>query len=121
VPLKDIAQRQEISLNYLEHLITPLIISGLMRSHRGPAGGVQLARPPADIRRSEVISLVEGNVEPVECVGSPGLCGRSGTCATREVWVKLERAVKSVLDSVTLEDLAERQKQKEMSLIAGKV
>jgi Rrf2 family transcriptional regulator, cysteine metabolism repressor len=116
VPLKDVARRQEISLNYLEHLITPLIIAGLMRSHRGPAGGVELARPPADIKLSEVIRLVEGSVEPVDCVGSPGLCSRSAGCVTRDVWVELERAVNSVLDSVTLADLVERQKKKGESL-----
>lgn len=121
VPLKDIAQRQEISLNYLEHLITPLIIAGLMRSHRGPAGGVELARPPSDIRLSEVIRLVEGSVDPVDCVGSPELCHRSASCVTRDVWVELEKAVSSVLDSVTLADLVERQKKKELSLSAGKV
>lgn len=113
MPLKDVAQRQELSLNYLEHLVTPLIIAGLMRSHRGPAGGVELAKPPSDIRLSEVIRLVEGNVEPVDCVGEPGVCVRSDGCVTRDIWVELERAVISVLDSVTLQDLVERQKKKE--------
>ena len=121
VPLKDIARRQEISLNYLEHLITPLIIAGVMRSHRGPAGGVELAKSPASIRLSEVIRLVEGNLEPVDCVGSPELCPRSGSCVTRDVWVELEMAVRSVLDSVTLEDLAERQKKRDLSLSVGMV
>jgi Rrf2 family cysteine metabolism transcriptional repressor len=121
VPLKDVAQRQEVSLNYLEHLVTPLIIAGLMRSYRGPAGGVELARPPADIRLSEIIRLVEGNVEPVDCVGDPAICARSAGCVTRDVWVELERAVMSVLDSVTLQDLAERQKKKDESPGAKKV
>ena len=115
VPLKDIARRQEISLYYLEHLITPLIAAGIVRSLRGPSGGVQLAKPPHEIRLNEVIRLVEGSLVTVECVGHPGICPRSQLCITREIWVELERAMSEVLESTTLQDLIERQKQKEQA------
>ena len=114
VPLKDIARRQDISLYYLEHLMTPLIIAGIVRSMRGPSGGIQLAKAPHEIRLSELINLVEGSLAPVECVDNPEICPRSRLCATREIWVELKRALSKVLESKTLQDLVERQKQMDM-------
>lgn len=111
--LKDIAQRQQISVRYLEHLITPLIVAGIVRTARGPRGGISLARPPGEVKLSEVIQLLEGSVAPVECVDNPKLCARSESCATRDVWCELKRVVNSVLESVTLQDLVECQIKKE--------
>ena len=113
VPLKDIAQRQQISLQYLEHLITPLIAAGIVLSTRGPRGGVSLAKPPEAVRLSEIIQLLEGSIAPVECINSPGVCSRSGSCATRDIWSEMKEAIDSVLESTTLQDLVERQKRKE--------
>ena len=112
VRLKDIARRQEISLPYLEHLIAPLITAGLVRSTRGARGGVLLVKPPSQIRLSEVIQALEGSIAPVECVSDPGLCQRSALCASRDVWSELMEAMVQVLDSTTLQDLAERQRAK---------
>ncbi len=113
VLLKDIAQRQQISLRYLEHLITPLIAAGIVMSTRGPRGGVSLAKPPEEIRLSEVIQLLEGSMAPVECVNNPRLCSRSASCVTRDVWSELKKAMDGVLESTTLQNLVERQKKKE--------
>ena len=111
--LKDIAQRQQISLRYLEHLIAPLIAGGMVWSTRGAKGGVSLARHPKDITLSEVIQLLEGSAAPVECVNNPGVCDRSGSCATRDIWGEMKQAIDEVLESTTLQDLVERQKRKE--------
>ena len=116
IPLKDIARRQEISLHYLEHLVTPLIMAGILRSSRGPAGGVQLVKPPHEIKLSEIIRLVEGSIVPVECVVNPEVCSRSELCVTRELWAELERAMSAVLESTTLQDLVERQETKELAI-----
>jgi len=113
VLLKDIAQRQEISLSYLEHLITPLIAAGIVRSTRGARGGVSLAKPPKQVKLSEVIQLLEGSVAPVECVNNPEICSRSALCVTRDIWGELKKAIDGVLESTTLQDLVERQKGKE--------
>lgn len=112
VRLKDIARRQEISLHYLEHLMAPLITAGLVRSTRGARGGVLLVKPPSQIKLSEVIQALEGSIAPVECVSDPGLCQRSARCASRDVWSELMEAMVQVLDSTTLQDLAERQRAK---------
>ncbi len=115
VLLKDIAQRQQISLQYLEHLITPLIAGGIVRSTRGAKGGVSLAKPPEEIRLSEVIQLLEGSIAPAECVNNPGICTRSELCVTRDIWGELKQAMDGVLNSITLRDFAERQKRKDQS------
>jgi len=113
VPLKDIAQRQQISLTYLEHLVTPLIAAGIVRSKRGSGGGISLTRPPQEIRLSEIIHLLEGSMAPVECINDPNFCPRSDLCFTRDVWGELEKAINNVLESITLQDLVEGQKRKE--------
>ena len=112
VLLKDIAQRQQISLRYLEHLITPLVAAGIIRSTRGARGGVWLAKPPQEIKLSEVIRLLEGSIAPVECVNNPEICVRSELCVTRDIWGELKKAMDGVLESTTLQDLVERQKRK---------
>ncbi len=116
VHLKDIAQRQQISLRYLEHLITPLIAAGIVRSTRGPRGGVSLVKPLEQVKLSEVIRLLEGSIAPVECVNNPEICTRSKLCVTRDIWVELKEAMDGVLGSKTLQDLVERQKGKEQSV-----
>jgi len=112
VPLGDIARRQEISLAYLEHLIAPLIAGGMVRSRRGTQGGVSLLRDPREIRLSEVVRLLEGPIAPVECVNNPKICVRSEACVTRHIWLQLQEAMHTVLESTTLQDLLERQEEK---------
>ncbi len=113
--LKDIAARQDVSLHYLEHLITPLIGAGIVRSTRGARGGIQLAKPPREIKLSEVIQLLEGSISPVECIDNPKTCTRSSGCATRDVWSEMKKAMDGVLESTTLQDLVDRQRNKEQS------
>jgi Rrf2 family protein len=111
--LKDIAERQQISLQYLEHLIGPLVGAGLVKTTRGFKGGVWLARSPAEIKLSETMQILEGDITPVECINNPDACTRSQTCATRDVWDEMKQAMYGVLDSTTLEDLVKRQEVKE--------
>ena len=113
VLLKDVAQRQQIPLPYLKHLITPLIAGGIVWSTRGARWGVSLAKPPEQVKLSEVIQLLEGSIAPVECINNPGVCSRSELCVTRDIWGELKKAMNGVLESTTLQDLVERQKRKE--------
>ena len=112
VPLKDIARRQEFSLSYLEHLIAPLIAAGLVKSSRGARGGVLLLQPPSEVKLIDVVQILEGPIAPVDCVNNPALCHRAASCVTRDIWIEMKRAMSRVLDSTTLQDLVERQKQK---------
>jgi Rrf2 family protein len=110
--LKDVARRQEVSLPYLEHLIAPLIAAGLVMSTRGARGGVSLLKPPSEIKLSEVVQLLEGSIAPVDCVNNPDVCHRSAFCVTRDIWTEMKTAMSQVLDSTTIQDLVERQRQK---------
>jgi len=112
VLLKDIARRQEISLPYLEHLITPLIAAGLVKSTRGARGGVLLLRPPSEIKLSEVVQLLEGSIAPADCVNNAEICHRSASCVTRDIWSEMKKVMNEVLESTTLQDLVERQRRK---------
>jgi len=115
VPLRDIAQRQQIPLQYLEHLITPLISAGITRSVRGAKGGILLAKTPGEIKLSEVIQTLEGPIAPTDCLNNPGVCDRSASCVTRDVWDELRKAIEGVLEATTLQDLVERHRKKEQA------
>ena len=119
VPLKDIARRQEISLPYLEHIITPLIAGGIVKSTRGARGGISLLRHPREIKLSEVIQLLEGSIAPVDCINHPKTCHRSDFCVTRDVWGEMKEAMNQILENTTLQDLVERQKQREQTEVVS--
>lgn len=115
VPLKDIAKRQAISVQYLEQLISPLVKAGVLRSIRGARGGVTLTELPEEVKLSQVIQVLEGSIAPVKCVDDPKVCSRSNFCATRDVWEEMNRAMFQVLESTSLQDLVERHREKEQS------
>ena len=111
--VKDIARRHQLSERYLEHLLLSLRVAGVVRSSRGTGGGFTLARPPSQIRLSEIIQVMEGSIAPMECVDDSEVCSRAARCVTRDIWVEVERAMSAVLGSITLQDLVERQAEKE--------
>jgi Rrf2 family cysteine metabolism transcriptional repressor len=119
VQLKEIARRQNISLHYLEHIITPLVGAGIIRSTRGARGGLQISRKPENIKLSEVVNLLEGTITPVDCVTDPECCERAGSCVTRDIWSEMKNAIDKTLDSITLQDLLEREKSKETAVKAS--
>jgi Rrf2 family protein len=112
VLLKDISSSQEISLKYLAQLIMPLKIAGLIKASRGAHGGYFLSKHPKDIKLSEIIVAVEGPLNLVECVDNPAICNRSDFCATREIWTEISNKFFETLDSYTLQQIMERQKEK---------
>lgn len=110
--LKDIAQRQQIPLPYLQHLIGPLVQVGIIKTTRGKRGGISLLKPPKEVVLGEVVQLLEGSIAPVKCVDNPETCPRSDLCVTRDIWEEVKKAIGTVLESVTLQELVERQRQK---------
>ena len=109
--IKDISKRQEISDLYLEQLFNRLKIAGLVRSVRGPRGGFCLTKPPVEIRLIDIFEAMEGPIAPVDCVDDATLCTRADSCVTRRVWAEMKKVMTEVLESTTLQDLAEREKQ----------
>lgn len=113
--LKIIAQRQDISVKYLEQLIAVLRSAGLVRSIRGSKGGYVLAKDPDQIRLIDVFHCLEGTVSTTECVENEDYCERSADCAARQVWAQVQQAIENVLQSITLQDLVDRAKSKKDS------
>lgn len=109
----DIAARQAVPEAYLEQLLTMLRKAGLVRSIRGPRGGHELARHPSQIRFSEVIKTLEGSFSALDCLDDANACQVSSTCGMREVWLDVTEATRQVLDRVTIEELADRQRARE--------
>lgn len=110
VPCRDIAERQEVSDQYLSQLFLRLKQANLVESVRGPGGGYVLAREAAQISARDVLDAVEEPLAPVFCVdeGQEAACHRVGGCPTHWLWERVGQAIRAVLDSVTLADLCTR-------------
>lgn len=107
IPLKDISDKQRISLKYLEQIVTPLARVGLVKSERGSQGGYRLTKAPADYTAGEILRAIEGSVAPIPCLGSEtNECPMSEQCFTLPFWAGLDEVINQYIDSVTLEQLA---------------
>jgi Rrf2 family protein len=114
VQLKRIAEKQDISVKYLEQLIAILKTGGFVKSIRGSKGGYILAKKPSEIKLNDCVKCLEGQLNPVECVEDDDYCQRSEDCIVKQVWIKVTQAVENILQSITLQDLvdqAENQNQ----------
>lgn len=113
IALKNIAERQEISENYLEQLFATLRKAGLVNSIRGSQGGYILSNTPENITVGSILRALEGSLAPVECVleNDPACCNRADRCVTKNLWTKIRDSVNQVVDSITLQDLVEDYKK----------
>lgn len=110
VSIKEIAARQDISDKYLEQIISVLNSAGFVRSIRGAQGGYVLRKSPSEYTVGMILRLTEGSLAPVACVEEDAVyCDRQETCATVEVWRRLNDAINGVVDNITLADLLEWQ------------
>lgn len=113
--LKDIAARQEISEKYLWQLIPPLKVAGLIYSARGAKGGYTLAKPPSAITMKDIVTAAEGDICITPCLEDSSYCHRSNTCVTQGLWDDLKNSILKALESTTLGDMVDKQKQKTMA------
>ncbi|MGJ3258064.1 MAG: Rrf2 family transcriptional regulator [Rhodospirillales bacterium] len=111
IALADVADRQEISLSYLEQLFGRLRRGQLVKSVRGPGGGYLLARDASEIRVADVIMAVDEPIKATRCTpGSPSGCqGRQQRCLTHDLWEELGNQIYLFLSSVSLADVADRR------------
>jgi len=107
----EIAARQGIPEAYLEQLLTILRRAGFIRSIRGPQGGHALIRDPDEIRVSEVITVLEGPIVPLDCLDEASQCSRSGGCAQREMWEEVQDAIRDILGRTTIGELAAKDRR----------
>lgn len=105
-----IAGRQSIPEPYLDQLLTALRRAGFIRSVRGPQGGHALIRDPRDLKLSEVVIALEGSLAPIACLDDPDGCRTTTTCSLKPVWQDVEAATVRVLESITVADIAERER-----------
>ena len=113
VSLKTVAERQGISLKYLETLVCALRRAGLVESARGKEGGYQLSREPEVYSVGEILSCVEDSLAPVPCIrGGSAECERAGSCPTLPMWQELDGLTRQYLESVTLRDLMSGERWK---------
>ena len=118
VTLSAISQRQNISLSYLEQLFGKLRRHELVDSIRGPGGGYTLARLARNITVADIIFAVDEPLDATNCGGktdcATGPDGRSGACMTHELWAALNRTMVDFLDSVSLQDLVDQQRLRQL-------
>ncbi|MBQ3106655.1 MAG: Rrf2 family transcriptional regulator [Eggerthellaceae bacterium] len=108
VSLREVSEREDISLKYLEQLARSLVHANLLQSTRGKGGGYRLGKDPHDIVVGDVLRAAEGTTAPVACASLEGeeACPRSAECAMLGFWSGLDAVIEEYVDGVTLADLA---------------
>ena len=113
ISLNEIATRQNISKKYLEQIIPILNKTGILRANRGSQGGYMLAGSPEKYTVGDILRCTEGSLDPVDCAGQdPVLCDRSADCVMLPVWKGLSRVINEYLDSITLQDILDQQRDR---------
>ena len=106
VPMKEVAQRQEISLKYLEKILPALAKNNLIEGVHGKGGGYKLTRKPEEYTIGEILRLTEGCLAPVSCLEcNAEECHRTSECRTLPMWTELQTRINTYLDGVTIADL----------------
>jgi len=109
ISLKEIAERQNISKQYLEQIVSLLNTSSMLRTNRGKQGGYMLAKQPSEYTVREILRVTEGSLAPVTCLEEEvNLCDKATYCKTLSMWMGLQKVINDYLDSVTLQDMAEQ-------------
>ena len=111
VSLKTVADRQEISMKYLEAIVGSLKKADLLESTRGKEGGYRLCKAPADYTVEEILRSIEENLAPVSCIRDGSVqCDRAAACLTVPMWKELDEITNRYLNTVTLQDLLTGEK-----------
>ena len=117
VSLKDVSDRQNISLKYLEQIVNMLSRAGLVRSQRGSNGGYRLERPADKISAGDILRITEGNIAPVACLeDEENTCPRAAQCLTLPLWQGLYMVMNEYLDGVKLSDLMAKNSRDAMDM-----
>ena len=109
IPLKEVAERQDISEKYLESIIRMLVKAKVLDSLRGKGGGYRLKKSPDHYTVYSILSLTEDSLAPVACLEENASgCSRAGNCRTFKLWQGLDKVIHDYLESVTIADLMEQ-------------
>ena len=106
VPMREVAERQGLSLKYLERILPQLVADNLVEGVHGKGGGYRLSRDPSEISVAEVLKVSEGDIAPVACLEDGAkVCDRIDECRTISVWKGLNERINEYLESVKIADL----------------
>lgn len=108
ISIREVAQRQEISLKYLEQIMPLLVRNHLVKTSSGRKGGYRLATSPEELKVGSVLRITEGSFAPVTCVNTLD-CARAATCPTHPMWKKYEEIAAQFFDGISIADLADSQ------------
>lgn len=109
IPLKEVAERQQISQKYIEAIMTLLSKNGFVDAVHGKGGGYKLNRSPAEYKVGDILRLTEGTLAPVACLEQNAKpCERESICRTLKMWSKLDELIEGYLDSVSIADLMKK-------------
>ena len=113
ISLKEIAERQNISKQYLEQIVALLNTSNMLKSSRGKQGGYMLSKEPEAYTVDQILRMTEGNLAPVACLEDEiNTCEKSDTCKTLFVWSGLNKVISEYLSGVTLQDILDQHQQR---------
>ena len=114
VALSGVAERQDISISYLEQLIAKLKKAGIVNSIRGAQGGYMLAKNPAEISVGDILRALEGDLNPVDCaeiIGKGSSCTGADLCVTKYVWMRISDSINNTVDTMKLSELIEESEK----------
>ena len=110
IRLKDIAERQSITLKYMEQIMPLLTKSGYVKSYRGNNGGYMLARKPEEYTAGEILRTTEGSLAPIPCIeDTPNRCPRKDYCTSLSFWEGMAKVIDEYVDGITLADLVKNE------------
>ena len=113
IPLKEISQRQGISKQYLEQIVSLLNTSNILRANRGKQGGYMLAKEPDNCSAGQILRITEGGLAPVSCLEDDvNQCVKADFCKTLPMWQDLNKVILNYLDGITLQDLLNQSREK---------
>ena len=109
IPLKEIAEKEEISQKYLESIMTILSKAGMVDAMHGKGGGYRLNRAPEEYTVGSILKLTEGSLAPVSCTTQgPSACSRASCCEALPMWVKLDKMIDEFFEGITIADLLKK-------------
>ena len=116
VSLKDIAERENIGIKYLEIIVSSLNKNGLLKSVRGKNGGYMLNREPKEYTIASILNAAEGSLAPVACAADSDCCEYYCDCVTSFIWTEIYKSVIDVVSKITLKDLVEKSSTVDKSI-----
>ena len=109
IPLKEIAEKEEISQKYLESIMTTLSKAGMVDAVHGKGGGYRLNRKPEEYTVGSILKLTEGSLAPVSCTAQgPSACSRASCCEALPMWEKLDKMIDEFFEGITIADLLKK-------------